>query len=208
MKLGGWFVWLLIFMLVNCSTPQKTSQGEGSVAVESTCNTLATVKDYTGLDACRFLLELKDGSRLIPITLSDKEFLFSEGQTVKINYKIAKDIVTACLTAATPVEILCIQQIKPGDNAGQEFMKRECKETDVPLTVSWMNKLIIRNKVTEVKRAYHGDQPYYAFYGNVYLSVYNCVGNLVCESLLNDKKAACPAKLAAMEDLKSIWAQK
>ena len=83
-----------ILILTTCGSPKsiQDSKNTGECAEE------ATVRDYTGLDACRFLLELKDGTRLIPVELSDKEFLFSEGQLVKISYKKMKDVVTACLT--------------------------------------------------------------------------------------------------------------
>ncbi len=199
------YILLTMVFIIGCTTPKVVQNPTPTI---QTCNTQAVVRDYTNLDACRFLLELQDGSRLIPVQLSDIEFLFSEGQVVKINYQVMKDVVTACLTAAIPVEISCIQQIKPGEKPGQVFMKRACNETDVPLAVSWMNKLIIRNKVTEVKKAYIGEKPYYAFYGNVYLSVYSCIGTLVCESPLKAKESSCQAKLNNMSDLKSIWALK
>ncbi len=203
-------LWLGSYLLFLCvmygCTGKKVMQT--IVGDDKDCGTLATVRDYTGLDACRFLLELEDGTRLIPVELVNQDFLFSEGQTIKINYKPMKDVVTACLTSAMPVEVSCIQELKPGTKPGQEFLKRDCKEIEVPLTVSWMNKLIIRNKVSEVKKAYQGDQPFYAFYGNVYLTVYSCTGTEICESLISDTKSTCLAKLQHMEALKSIWVQK
>ena len=65
---------LLSFFIISCSTSKVAN-----APLPSGCTTEAKVLDYTGLDGCRFLLELKDGTRLLPISLSDPEFLFCPG---------------------------------------------------------------------------------------------------------------------------------
>ena len=171
------------------------------------CDTQAKVLDYTGLDGCRFLLELKDGTRLIPVELADKNFLFSEGQIVQIKYSLLKDVVTACLTAALPVSVTCIKEVKPGTKQGQVFLKRDCLDTETPLSISWMNKLVIRNKVTEVKKGYLNADPFYLFFGNVYVQIYNCTGEAVCEYELKST-SSCKSKYDVLTDLKSVWSLK
>ncbi|MBK7437734.1 MAG: hypothetical protein IPL56_08145 [Saprospiraceae bacterium] len=192
-----------ILILTTCGSPKsiQDSKNTGECAEE------ATVRDYTGLDACRFLLELKDGTRLIPVELSDKEFLFSEGQLVKISYKKMKDVVTACLTAAEPVEISCITQIKPGEKQGQVFFKPVCSDTDAPLSVGWLNKAIIRNKANSVSRGYQENKPYFVLYGNVYGLLFDCFGELVCEYPLKEE-SACTARISRLSNFKSVWALK
>lgn len=171
------------------------------------CKVDATVRDYTALDGCRFLLELKDGTRLLPVELSDPAFLFSEGQLLKINYSEVKDVVTSCSTAAIPVKIECIQEIKPGEKKGQVFFKKECFDTPAPLSVAWINKLILRNRVTEVKKGYLNNEPQYILYGNVNIMVFSCTGDLLCEYPWNATDN-CATPVEELKDLRSIWTQK
>ncbi|MEP7320732.1 MAG: hypothetical protein ABI761_02395 [Saprospiraceae bacterium] len=194
----------IVFILIQLSCgSQKPLQNNSA----GTCDTEANVLDYTGLDGCRFLLELKDGTRLIPVELDDNTFLFSENQVIKIKYNLMKDVVTACLTSAVPVNITCIQEVKPGTKSGQEFLKRDCIDTETPLSLSWLNKSIIQNKVSEVKKGYINTTPYYILEGNAYRRVYTCKGDLVCE-YETKTKSSCQAKFESLKDFKSIWAQK
>jgi len=197
------FYLLLSFFISSCSTSKVVN-----APLPSGCTTEAKVLDYTGLDGCRFLLELKDGTRLLPIALSDPEFLFSEGQVVKIDYKVEKEVVSACLTAALPSHINCIQEIKAGEKAGQLFTKRECIDTDAPLAHAWVKKMVMRNKVTEIKRAYKEAQAVYIMYGNVNVHVFNCYGEMICEYPKNDNKSSCEAKSKQYSNIESVWAQK
>jgi len=195
---------LILFFIIACSTSQSTA----SLQVSAKCSTEAKVLDYTGLDGCRFLLELKDGTRLLPIYISDPEFLFSEGQVVKIDYKLQKDVVSACLTAALPANINCIQELKPGEKEGQFFLKRECIDTDAPLAHAWVKKMVMRNKVTEIKRAYKESQAVYIMFGNVNVQVFSCYGDIICEYSKNDANSSCEAKAQQYSNIESVWAQK
>ncbi len=195
---------ITLFFTYGCSTSKSIS----TVQEPAACTTEAKVLDYTGLDGCRFLLELKDGTRLLPVFLIDPEFLFSEGQIVKIDYKLQKDLVSACLTAALPANINCIQEIKPGEKVGQLFTKRECIDTDAPLAPAWVKKMVMRNKVTEIKRAYKESQAVYILFGNVNVQVYNCYGDLICEFPKNDGQSSCEAKLKLYQNVESVWALK
>ena len=51
-------------MLLNCSDDEVTIPEEGL------CTTLATVRDYRGLDGCDFVLELIDGTILEPVKMT------------------------------------------------------------------------------------------------------------------------------------------
>lgn len=171
------------------------------------CKVDAKVLDYTALDGCRFILELKDGTRLMPVELSDKEFLFSEGQQVKITYTEAKGVVSTCMTSAVPVKIECIQQVKEGTKPGQVFIKKECYDTEAPLNVAWLNRVILRNKVIDVKKGYENQLPYYVLYGNVNVMLFNCAGGIECEYALTSL-GSCSERIESLSNLKSVWSQK
>ncbi len=195
------FVFILLVITMSCggSKPIPTASAD--------CNTEAKVLDYTGLDACRFLLQLSNGTQLLPIEISDPGFLFSEGQIVKISYTIQKDVVTACLTNSIPAIIRCIQQVKPGQKPGQEFAKKVCMDSDAPLSISWVKKMVQHNQVTEIKKGYEHDKAHYVLYGNVYTQLYNCFGDLICEYDKSDK-ANCKSLIAHLTDVTSVWSLK
>jgi len=171
------------------------------------CKIDATVRDYSALDGCRFLLELKDGTRLLPVELSEPDFLFSEGQLVKINYSEAKGAMTTCMTGSLAVKVECIQQIQPGEKPGQVFFKKECFDTQAPLSIAWINKAVIRNKVSEVKKGYLDNNPQYILYGNATVMLFTCTGELVCEYPANSA-TSCTAQIESLKELRSIWTQK
>jgi hypothetical protein len=195
---------LIIFILIfsGCGNQKPLQKSSANL-----CDTEAKVLDYTGLDGCRFLLELKDGTRLLPVALDDRSFLFSENQIIKIKYSLMNDIVTACLTAAVPVHLTCIQELRAGSKPGQEFLKIDCIDTETPLNITWLNKSVIQNQISEVKKGYVDITPYYVLEGKTSNMVYNCKGDLICEYERNIK-SSCQAKYDSLKDFKSIWAQK
>ena len=67
-----------------------------------------TIRDYTGLDGCTFIIELDSGEKLEPVNLND--FLESpkDGQTVKITFKPEPQMASICMVGT----IVSIQSLK------------------------------------------------------------------------------------------------
>jgi hypothetical protein len=95
------------------------------ITKKSDCNTLATVRDLTGLDGCGFVFELKDGTRLEPRRLyrcgtppqarevTDDplfNFVFAEGKKVKIGYEKLES-VSICMVGPV-VKITCLTEVE------------------------------------------------------------------------------------------------
>jgi hypothetical protein len=93
------------------------------------CDTLATVRDLSGLDGCGFVFELEDGTRLEPIRMAycgtmplppeitDNplyNFEFAPGKKVKINYTVSTGVSTACMTG-TPIKVTCLTELSAGE---------------------------------------------------------------------------------------------
>ena len=85
------------------------------------CSTEAVIKDLTGLDGCGFVLELNDGTRLIPerriyIQAPTNEddpiyhFEMKDGKKVKISYRDS-ELLGACM-AGEIVFITCITSLE------------------------------------------------------------------------------------------------
>lgn len=79
--------------------------------VDNPCNLVGTVKDYTGLDGCGYLIELDNGTRLEPVIVHDS-IKFYDGQRVKLSYVERNDMASICM-AGIIAEITCIEEIEP-----------------------------------------------------------------------------------------------
>jgi len=82
------------------------------------CSQSATVKDLAGLDGCGFVLELKDGTRLVPQKLTYIQapdsaqdpgyyFHFKDGEKVSFDYRETEGL-DACM-AGKLVFLTCIK---------------------------------------------------------------------------------------------------
>jgi hypothetical protein len=197
----GVYLASLSTLLVACHSAKSTT----GVSTDG-CSIEATVLDKRGLDLCRFVLELKDGIQVLPLEIADNDFLFSEGQKLKIGYKKLDGIVTACMSGGETVAITCIQEIAPGTGKYGTLIDRPCEETQSPLSVNWMNKIIIRNKVTEVKKGLYQGETAYLFVSPISRILCDCRGTLICESQTDSDK--CFLRIAAAGIHESIWAMK
>ena len=103
---------ILAAILFNCTDENS---------VEQPCSTPATVRDFTGLDGCGFVLELESGKILIPLRIGycgtpplPKEitedplydFDWEDGKRVMIDYTI-EDMANICMTGQV-AKINCI----------------------------------------------------------------------------------------------------
>jgi len=98
---------------------ESISPENGNCAIE------ATVKDFTGLGGCGWMLELEGGERLHPVSYQGQAFTaenleealaagLSDGMKVKINYAPAVSVATTCM-AGTTVDITCISAVEGSD---------------------------------------------------------------------------------------------
>ncbi|MBN2213660.1 MAG: PKD domain-containing protein [Bacteroidales bacterium] len=78
--------------------------------IDADCSLTGTVRDYTGLDGCGFLIELDNGLRLEPI-LQDTTFHFRDNQRVRLSYIKRPDLMSICM-AGIIAEITCIKEIE------------------------------------------------------------------------------------------------
>jgi hypothetical protein len=69
----------------------------------------ATVIDNTGLDGCRFMLQLQSGKKLQPTNLEEK--YLKDGKKVWVKYVIQKDAMSVCM-AGDVVNITVIEERK------------------------------------------------------------------------------------------------
>ncbi len=96
-----------------CVVTSCASKADGAGIPQ--CQTTATVKDLSGLDGCRYVLVLPDGTRLEPVLdeagqePSVKGVLLRDGMKVTLAYTEAKDRVSTCMTGKI-VEVSCFSE--------------------------------------------------------------------------------------------------
>lgn len=78
-----------------------------SKKISNQCSTEGTLRDMTGLDGCKFLIELEDGSRLNPVEYSVKSFNFEDGQQIRFSYEKV-ETMNVCMAGQT-VKVTCLQ---------------------------------------------------------------------------------------------------
>ncbi len=107
------------------------------VEMENECNLTGTVKDYTGLDGCGYLIELDNGTRLEPVIVHDS-IKFYDNQRVKLSYIERKDMASICM-AGIMAEITCIKEIKPDTLIPPHFCEQIMLNTSFVLNGSYCN---------------------------------------------------------------------
>lgn len=168
------FVLLLAF--IGCDTTKKAP-------TKTDCGTVGFVKDYTGLDGCRLMIETEDGRKLLPAILPEG-YVLKEGQKIAFDFVEAKDYgMTICMAEDMIIKITCLQNL--------ELTKEDlenCTDTFKAEQVEWLKKLIDSKEPIRVNKYFRSEKEiYYMLYSKAGSIVYNCKGELVCEVPNNEK---------------------
>lgn len=100
-------IWFCLISVLSCKT-KKDVPDNGQI----NCKTTATVKDFSGLDGCKFLIVLENGDKLLPAKMIDENFAFKDGQKIRFDYKELQDVMSICMAEKLAVEITCIEEIE------------------------------------------------------------------------------------------------
>ncbi len=84
----------------------------------------ALLVDYTGLDGCRWIIELPSGERLEPVNLHQLDFEPSDSLPVRIIYTETPDMMSICMVGKM-VHINCIEAIKPAKSNGHSSAPKD-----------------------------------------------------------------------------------
>ena len=195
-KMNNYILIILLLFAFSCST-QKESGGEGT-----SCNTEATVKDFTGLDGCSFLIVLDNGDKLLPAKVTGGGFNFRDGQRIKFGYREMPDQVSICMAEKMTVEVTCIEEISSG---GGRPAIPECYDTANPMRLDWMKAIIKEKAIFSVKKyKYRTDGWAYLFSTRMKHYLYDCQGTELC-NYSGTASDDCLGKYVPGELGKVIW---
>ncbi len=178
------FVLLLAFL--GCDTTKK-------VPAKSDCNTVGFVKDYTGLDGCRLMIETEDGKKLLPAILPEGRVL-KDGQKIAFDYEEAKDYgMTICMAEDMIIKITCLQNLELTTDD-----LNKCVDTFKPEEVEWLKKLIEELKPIRVLKYPRSEEEiFYMLAAKPNSIVYDCKGDKVCE-IPNGEENDCHHTMQAL----------
>jgi hypothetical protein len=146
-----------------CSLGKKVKTGD--------CSISATVKDFRKLDGCSYLFVLDDGTQLFANNLKELEYKPINGQRVKISYEELKNYASVCMAEDKIIKITCI-----------EVEEETCVNTNNPIKVDWIRKLETRIQPSQIIKFEMNDLFAYHFMSKKKSYLYDCRGNLLCES--------------------------
>ncbi len=175
------------------------------------CSDTATLKDFTGLDGCGFLIVLDNGEKLQAVKYHDnKKIQLKDGQRIKIGYKEVDNQMSICM-AGKMVEVTCIEFLessttpsRPAKTGGIKPVKMECVETLDPYYNDWMLITLEKTNAYQVVRyTYRTDGFAYYFLGSKGNMVVDCQGTIICEC--DSRETKCDDVTKNFTDELVIW---
>jgi len=103
-----YLTFFIILLSISCTPTQNIDDVKEET---KKCETVGTVKSFSGLDGCGLLIVLESGKKLQPAVIEDKNFKLQDGQKIRFNYEPEGGMMSICM-AGMMVKITCIEEIK------------------------------------------------------------------------------------------------
>ena len=187
---------LLLILCLACKSSQKNTESKDLTK----CNTTATVKDYSGLDGCNFMLLIENGEKWLAIGARELGWRFKDGQNIRFGYQEVEPMASVCMAEQNMVKLTCIEL---AENTGKPNIP-ECYRTKEPMTVSWMKEIIKKKQAEKVIRYPYSDNFAYLFWTNKKSYVYDCQGFFLCE-VQGENLSQCYRTIEGKEEGIIIW---
>ena len=162
------FFALLASLCGSCEWIKKAGKGG--------CDVNGVVRNFEGLDGCGLLVELENGDKLNPVSVKE-DFQLQDGQRIKFSYRVHKGMMSICMSEKAMVDITCIRLLAPG-----ETETTDCADTNNPFAVPWMDRAFDRHNPTQIFKYRQNGTWAYLFYGIPDSFLYDCRGNLLCQT--------------------------
>lgn len=143
------------------------------------CKTHGTVRDYSNVEDCGYIIEMESGLFLFPqsIKSDDKDFHLEPGQSVRFDYTFIPNAVSLCPAKGRVADLSCITKL-PDRNVN-------CLDCDSP-TSDWMLQMIDILRPLAIYKYLTDKEILYVFDCPSEKVMYDCQGNCVCQEYKND----------------------
>ncbi len=174
----------------------KSSGGEE--VVESDCTERATVKSFSNVPGCQFLIELEDGTKLQSMEGLRGYGPISDGAVVMIDYEVQEGTRSLCRETDLVVSITCMDVMT--------FPEEECADKTTVFNRNWFRNAKTFSNATALR--YHSTDSinYFSFEGDRPM-LFDCYGKMECTRLNYDPGSRCDVLLNTMKTARIIWAE-
>jgi len=166
----------------------------------SNCSTIGTVKDFTGMDGCQFLIILENGEKLQPMNEGKSKVDWKDGQRIRFDYYETTDHMSICMSGKMVI-VSCLEILEkeestvPAGTGGVRPMPKKCVETLDPFSKDFLQDALNKTNAYQVIRyTYRTDGWAYYFLGPKKNLMIDCQGTIICECASRDLKCDDKAK--------------
>lgn len=204
--MNKWMFFALLLILSACDPAKKatkedtTTDNKAMVEATTKCKIEGTVKDYSGLDGCKWMIETKDGKKYLPMKVANENFTFIDGQEILFGYTEIKDGVSACMASNKIIEVTCIKStgnVKP-------YVK-DCVNTDDPTAVKWMAEVIRAEKPDRITKYNFRDGWAYMIFTKENRYLFDCQGTKLCPNEEGNTRDCLARYLPIIKNAKVIY---
>lgn len=182
---------IISLAFVQCDTSkslvnQSPSDSKFAQKVEG-CNVLGTVKDFTNMDDCQFLIEMEGGELLYPVGNINPDIPFYEGAKISFGYSVlgkGNDVIKgiSCNEHNYVVDIMCMEEFK--DDSGTAVKSYDdCQPIKNPFQITWLQNVISTYNPSKIYEYNYEVGYLYEFQFEGGSVVYDCLGNELCKTL-------------------------
>ena len=190
-KIKAFLFLIVVIIFTNCTGTKKMMDS-------ISCDQQGTIVDMTGLDGCKWMLVMDDGTKLLPQKWPD-HFEPKDQLSVRFHFTEVKDMASICMAEDKIGTINCIEALtgKPA--------KPTCYNTVTPMDVKWMRVAMVKNGTKVIEKYQYLDKYAYLFKGvNLTNDSYDCQGTLLC-SYQEVAQNACSQQVVSLGKAQIIW---
>ncbi len=168
---------LLTFFAMSC----KTAKDANSEKKRNNCLTYGTVKDYTNVEDCGYLIETEDGKILFPqgIKATTAGYRLDPNQNICFDYTLINNVTNLCVVEGKTAEFTCLTLLAPRPS--------DCLDADAP-TAEWMIQLINILRPNAIYKHLKEKEIHYLFDCVAEKALYDCKGVLKCQHFKTEEK--------------------
>lgn len=158
----------LAFSLMTCHTSKNN---------QTNCQYLGTVKDYSQLDGCTFLIEMDNGTLLMPVETTIDGFSLKKDMRIAFSYEEVPDMMSICMTGDQIVRLTCVKE-----SESPIPVLPECHDVNSPMEVPWMKEAVTKHRAEQVVKYRYRTNGWAYLYKGERNFMYDCQGTLICET--------------------------
>ena len=144
------------------------------------CETLAEVRDYSGLDGCQMLLET-DGGNLLLVETIIGGYNITLGSRIRFGFEYVEDAVTICMHEDAVIRVTCVQEVRESSGIPRPIVCEAYDEVS-----EWLYDLAIEYAANYITRVpWSGGRYAYFFETAEGQYLYDCQGYLLCRAPRN-----------------------